>query len=498
MYSRVILLLCQAASRGPFMLIPLVLAGGAGTRLWPLSRAEMPKQFVSFPGREHTLFQETLLRLGDRGAAPIVVCNEQHCFLAAEQLRRADVADARILLEPASRNTAPAAALAALEAMETDSDAVLLVLPSDHVIGQAKSLLAAIGEAEAFAEEGYLMTFGIVPDAPATGYGYMAAGMALKGEARGKPSARSAARKLDRFVEKPDAETAEAYVASGDYHWNSGMFLFKAATFLDELERHAPDIFAACRRARDKIERGGEFCRYSDDAFAACPSLSIDYAVMEHTDRGAVMPLDAGWSDLGAWDAVWKHAERDDRGNSVSGDIIGRDLSGSHIQADSRLVAALGLRDLIVIDTADALLVADRSKAQEVGEIVGELRRRTRAEVEHHRLVRRPWGSFESLAAGPGFQVKHLIVNPGAALSLQSHARRAEHWTVVRGCGVVTCDGREFALGVNESTMIPLGSKHRIRNEGDEPVEIIEVQLGDYLGEDDIVRYEDRYGRLED
>ena len=468
------------------MLIPVVLAGGAGTRLWPLSRAETPKQFVSFPGREHTLFQETVLRLGGLGAAPIVVCNERHRFLAAEQLRRADIAGARILLEPAPRNTAPAAALAALEAMETDPDALLLVLPSDHAIGRPERLLAAVAEAETFAREGYLMTFGIVPDAPATGYGYMAAGETL---------ARSSARKLDRFVEKPDPATAEAYLASGDYLWNSGMFLFGAAAYLAELKRHAPEIYDVCRQAHDGIDRGSDFNPYPDDAFADCRDLSIDHAVMEHTDRGAVVPLDADWSDLGAWDAVWNSAERDDLGNSVSGDVIGRDLRGSHIHAGSRLVAALGLRDLLVIDTADALLVADRARAQEVGEIVRELRRRARSEAERHRLVNRPWGSYESLAAGPGFQVKHLIVNPGAALSLQSHARRAEHWTVVRGRGVVTCDGREFELGVNESTIIPLGSKHRLRNNGAEPVEIIEVQLGDYLGEDDIIRYEDRYGR---
>lgn len=469
------------------MLIPVVLAGGAGTRLWPLSRAALPKQFVAFPGREHTLFQETLLRLGDRASAPVVVCNEQHRFLAAEQLRQADIAGARILLEPAPRNTAPAAALAALEAMETDAGALLLVLPSDHAIGRPERLLAAVAEAERFAKEGYLMTFGIVPDAPATGYGYMAAGETL---------ARSSARKLDRFVEKPDPAAAEAYLASGDYLWNSGMFLFGAGAYLAELERHAPEIYEVCRQAHDGTERGADFSRYPDDAFADCRNLSIDHAVMEHTDGGAVIPLDAGWSDLGAWDAVWNNAERDDRGNSVSGDVIGRDLSGSHIQAGSRLIAALGLRDLLVIDTADALLVADRARAQEVGEIVRELRQRARSEAEHHRLVKRPWGSFESLATGPGFQVKHLMVNPGAALSLQSHARRAEHWTVVRGRGVVTCDDREFALGVNESTEIPLGSKHRLRNDGDEPLEVIEVQLGDYFGEDDIVRYEDRYDRV--
>ncbi len=471
------------------MLIPVVLAGGSGTRLWPLSRAEMPKQFVAFPGREHTLFQETLLRLGERASATVVVCNEQHRFLAAEQLRRAGVAGTRILLEPAMRNTAPAAALAALEAMETDAGALLLVLPSDHAISRPERLLAAVAEAETFARKGYLMAFGIVPDAPATGYGYMAAGEVL---------ARSSARKLDRFVEKPDSATAEAYLASGDYLWNSGMFLFGAATYLTELKRHAPEIYEVCRQAHDGIERGADFSRYPDDAFADCRDLSIDHAVMEHTDGGAVIPLDAGWSDLGAWDAVWNDAERDNKGNSVSGDVIGRDLSGSHIQAGSRLIAALGLRDLLVIDTADALLVADRARAQEVGDIVRELQQRARAEAERHSLVNRPWGSYQSLAAGPGFQVKHLIVNPGAALSLQSHARRAEHWTVVRGRSVVTCDDREFTLGVNESTVIPLGSKHRLRNDGNEPVEIIEVQLGDYLGEDDIVRYEDRYDRVKD
>jgi len=469
------------------MLIPVVLAGGAGTRLWPLSRAALPKQFVAFPGREHTLFQETLLRLGDRAGSPVVVCNEQHRFLAAEQLRQAGIANARILLEPAPRNTAPAAALAALEAMETDAGALLLVLPSDHAIGRPERLLAAVAEAEGFAREGYLMTFGIVPDAPATGYGYMAACETL---------GQSSARKLDRFVEKPDPATAEAYLASGDYLWNSGMFLFGAATYLAELEHHAPGIFEVCRQAHDGIDRGSDFIRYPDGAFADCRSLSIDYAVMEHTGRGAMISLDADWSDLGAWDAVWNNAERDDRGNSVSGDVVGRDLSGSHIQAGSRLIAALGLRDLLVIDTADALLVADRARAQEVGEIVRELQQQARAEAEHHRLVDRPWGSFETLAVGPGFQVKHLVVNPGAALSLQSHARRTEHWTVVRGRGVVICGDREFELGVNESTEIPLGSKHRIRNDGAEPVEIIEVQLGDYLGEDDIVRYEDRYDRV--
>ena len=486
------------------MLIPVVLAGGAGTRLWPLSRAALPKQFIAFPHREHTLFQETLLRLGGGAGAPIVVCNERHRFLAAEQLRQAGIGQARILLEPAPRNTAPAVALAALEAAETDPDAILLVLPSDHAIGRPERLLAAVGEAERFAKDGYLMTFGIVPLAPATGYGYMASTTPLVARERGsKPDSvvhrpqtgRTVPRRLDRFVEKPDAAAAEEYVASGEYHWNSGMFLFKAGTFLSELARHAPEIYEVCRQAHQRLDRGVDFSRYPGNVFAECRSLSVDYAVMEHTDRGAVIPLDADWSDLGAWDAVWSNAERDEQGNSISGNVISRDLGGSLVQAGSRLVAALGLRNLLVIDTADALLVADRSKAQEVGDILRELRQQARSEAEHHRLVKRPWGSYESLAAGPGFQVKHLIVNPGAALSLQSHERRSEHWTVVRGRGAVVRGGREFTLDVNESTMIPLGSKHRLRNDGDKPLEVIEVQLGDYLGEDDIVRYEDDYDR---
>ena len=470
------------------MLIPTVLAGGAGTRLWPLSRAAAPKQFVAFPGREHTLFEETLLRLGARTGKPIVVCNERHRFLVAEQLRQAGVAGARILLEPAPRNTAPAVALAAMESIESDPDALLLVLPSDHLIGRPASLLAAVEAAEAAASEGYLVAFGIVPDAPATGFGYVAAGESLPA---------SAARKIERFVEKPDAATAERYLASGQYLWNSGMFLFRAADYLAELESFAPDIHAACRKTHDSIARGADFCRFDDGAFAGCRAESIDYAVMEHTRRGAVIPLDAAWSDLGAWDAVLKHSPQDEQGNSISGDVICRETEGSLVRGESRLVAALGIKDLIIIDTADALLVAHRGKAQQVGEIVAGLRQESRAEAEHHRRVKRPWGSYESLATGPGFQVKHIVVNPGAALSLQEHQRRAEHWTVVRGSGVVTCDAREFTLGVNESTIIPLGSKHRLRNEGAEPVEFIEVQLGDYLGEDDIIRYEDRYGRVD-
>ena len=485
--SRLILLSSRAVFRVCLMLIPVVLAGGGGTRLWPLSRATLPKQFVAFPGRGHTLFQETLLRLGGRAGLAIVVCNEEHRFLAAEQSRQVGMGDARILLEPAPRNTAPALALAAWEALRADPDAVLLALPSDHFIEQAEVLHAAIDEAESIARKDSLVTFGIVPDAPETGYGYMAAGETLGS---------SKARRLQRFVEKPDSATAEKYLASGNYLWNSGIFLFRARTYLAELERYAGDIHRICRQAHESGEEGEDFRRYDGAVFAECPGKSIDYAVMEHTRRGAVIPLAAGWSDLGAWDALWRHSQQDAAGNVINGDVICHDTSGSHVQAGSRLIAALGLRDLLVIDTADALLVADRASARQVGEIVGELRRSARSEAEQHRLVQRPWGSFECLATGAGFQVKHLLVKPGAALSLQKHERRSEHWTVVRGRAKVTCDEREFELEVNESTMIPLGSKHRLRNSGDEPVEIIEVQLGDYLGEDDIIRYEDQYGRV--
>ncbi len=472
------------------MLIPVVLAGGSGTRLWPLSRASLPKPFVPLPARTRTLFQETLLRLGGRGGAPMVVCNERHRFLVAEQLRQTEIEDARILLEPAQRNTAPAAALAALTAADSNPDAVLLILPSDHLIREPEKLLAALDAAEQPAREGYLVTFGVTPTAPSTGYGYIAAA--------GSPPG-TAVRKLERFVEKPDSATAESLLAAGNHFWNSGMFAFRAEAYLAELERHAPDILAACRETFAAAAPGADFLRFSGAAFAACRSLSIDHAVMEHTDRGAVIPLNAGWSDLGAWDAVWSNARRDERGNAISGDVIDRGLRGSLVHAgSSRLVAAIGLRDLILIDTADALLVAERGRAQEVGQLAAELQREARVETEHHRVVKRPWGSYQSLAVGPGFQVKHIVVDPGAALSLQEHGKRDEHWTVVGGRAVVVRDGEEFELGPGGSTCIPIGCRHRLRNDGGEPAEIIEVQIGEYLGEDDIVRYDDIYGRVED
>jgi len=475
------------------MLIPVVLAGGSGTRLWPLSRAALPKPFVTLPGRERSLFQETLLRLGGIAGAPLVVCNEQHRFLAAEQLRQtgianARIANARILLEPASRNTAAAAALASLAALQTDAKATLLVLASDHLIDQPERLLEAVREAEGFARNGHLATFGVVPDSPATGFGYIAVGK-RPGETR--------ACVIDRFVEKPDLATAEGYLAAGGHLWNSGMSLFRADVFLRELKRYDANIYSACELTSEKASHDADFIRFPSNPFSACPNRSIEHAVMEHTEKGIVVPLvGSGWSDLGTWEAVWRHAPQDEQGNAISGDVVARDVHGCHIDAGSRLIAALGLRDLVIVDTEDALLVAECGESWRVGEIVRELVDAARPEVQDHRLVKRPWGSYQSLFQRPGFQVKHLVVNPGEALSLQKHAHRDEHWTVVRGCGIVTCGEREFALGVNESTVIPRQSKHRLRNDSaDEPVEIIEVQLGGYLGEDDIIRYDDRYGR---
>ena len=470
------------------MLYPVILAGGVGSRLWPLSRAAQPKQFTRFPGQQLSLFQATLKRLEGLPelADPIVVCNAEHRFLVAEQLRQLGLDSARIMLEPVGRNTAPAVAMAALWAQQQDGAAQLLVLPADHAIRETAVFQSAVQSAVALAAGGKLLTFGIVPGSPETGYGYIKRGEQLAGQQ---------AFDVARFVEKPDLETASAYLASGDYFWNSGMFLFRAADFLEELASHAKDIATACRQAFAGLSADEDFLRIPQAEFAACRSDSIDYAVMEKTVRAAVLPLDAGWSDLGAWDALWESAEADEQGNVFSGDVLSCEVENSYIQASSRLVAAVGLKDTVVVETADAVLVADRHQAQLVKKIVEQLQQDSRPETEFHTLVQRPWGSFENLGSGRGYQVKHIIVHPGAALSLQLHHHRAEHWTVLRGRALVRVDDQEYELHGNESIFIPLGSKHRLANDTDEPVEIIEVQIGDYLGEDDIVRFEDRYGR---
>ena len=470
------------------MLIPVILAGGVGSRLWPVSRSLLPKQFIEFPDMQGSLFQSTLSRL--EGVSdledPIVVCNTDHRFLVAEQLRQLGKEHCNILLEPVGRNTAPAAALAALCALQDNVDPLLLVLPADHLIQDETAFLQAIAQALLSAKQGKLVTFGLVPSVPETGYGYIQKGAQLGGE-NGYC--------VEQFVEKPDQETAQAYLDSGNYFWNSGMFLFSASTYLQELKRHAPDIFDSCHQAHASLERGEDFHLIPELIFASCRSDSIDYAVMEKTASAVVVPLEAGWNDLGAWDALWEVRDKDEQGNALSGDVVTFDVKNSYIQSQSRLVAVAGIRNVVVVETADAVLVTDRSKAQSVKKLVQQLQDQQREESALHRLVYRPWGSYESLSSRPGCQVKHIVVNAGASLSLQLHHKRAEHWIVLKGVALVTCDNKEFELRPNESTYIPVGSKHRLTNPSNNPIEIIEVQIGEYLGEDDIVRFEDQYDR---
>jgi mannose-1-phosphate guanylyltransferase/mannose-6-phosphate isomerase len=466
---------------------PVLLSGGSGTRLWPLSREAYPKQFLPLAG-EDTMLQATWRRVAPlSAAAPLVVANEDHRFLVAEQLRVIGAPAARIVLEPVGRNTAPAIAAAALVAMADGSDPLLLVLPSDHVVRDADAFRAAVAEAASAAEAGALVTFGIVPQTPETGFGYI------------QSEAGEGVRRVLRFVEKPDAATAQAYLDDGGYFWNSGMFLFRASRYLEELGRHRPDILSAVRAAcahldHDALSQGGEFLRLDRDAFAASPSESIDYAVMEKTDAAMVLPVDIGWNDVGSWSALWEVSEQDGDGNAHHGDVIAIDSRNSYAYA-RRLVALVGVDDLVVVETDDAVLVAAKDKVQEVKQVVAQLKAGQRSQAALHREVHRPWGSYDSVDAGDGFQVKRIKVKPGAALSLQSHARRAEHWIVVRGTARVTRNNDVFELFANQSTYIPIGAKHRLENPGAEMLELIEVQSGDYLGEDDIVRYEDVYGR---
>jgi mannose-1-phosphate guanylyltransferase/mannose-6-phosphate isomerase len=470
------------------MIIPVVLAGGSGSRLWPLSRQLHPKQFIAFGGvndtDQRTLFQMTLERLREvpELGAPIIVCNEEHRFLVAEQLRQLGITGATIVLEPLGRNTAPAVAMAALIAAPDDR---LLVLPADHVIGKREVLQQAIAQGDELARAQRLVTFGIVADRPETGYGYIQCGAAVNANAYS----------VQRFVEKPALEVAQQYLDSGDYYWNSGMFMFTAETYLKELYRHADHMLQVCRIAHAGLQKDNDFTRIPAGIFATCPSDSIDYAVMEKTAHAAVIPLDAQWSDLGAWNSLWEHADKDADQNVIVGDVNCIDVKNSYIRSGSRLVAAIGVQDVVIVETADAVLVADKNQVQAVKQIVQQLEQSGRSESLNHTLVYRPWGSYQSLALGPGYQVKHICVKPGASLSLQMHHQRAEHWVMIKGMAIVTCGDKQFELNVNESTYIPLGSRHRLQNPGDAWVELIEVQTGDYLAEDDIVRFDDVYGR---
>ena len=460
---------------------PVILSGGSGTRLWPLSRELYPKQLLKLVGN-HTMLQDTVLRLGGlKAGAPVVVCNDSHRFLVAEQLRLLGIKPRAIVLEPVGRNTAPAIALAAFAA---DPDALLLVLPADHVIRDVAAFQAAIALAVPAAQAGRLVTFGIVPGAPETGYGYIR---------RGAPQGSAYA--IAQFVEKPDLARAQQFVDSGEYYWNSGMFLFKASRYLEELTAHAPDIAEAARAAGLAAEPDLDFVRINKAAFELCRSESIDYAVMEKTADAVVVPLDAGWSDVGSWDALHQASSADADGNVFMGDIVAEDSTGCYLHAESRLVTAVGLRDHVVVETKDAIMVAPRDRVQDVKKLVARLKAEGRYEHSLHREVARPWGSYDSIDSGDRFQVKRLTIKPGAVLSLQLHHHRAEHWVVVAGTAQITRGEDVFLLEENQSTYIPLGVKHRVENPGKIPLHIIEVQSGTYLGEDDIVRFEDRYGR---
>lgn len=474
------------------LITPVILSGGSGTRLWPLSRELYPKQLLPLVGT-HTMLQNTVARLRgiDGAGAPLIVANDSHRFMVAEQMRMIGVKPAAIMLEPVGRNTAPAVAVAALHASSRKKDPVLLVLPADHVIKDEASFHAAVAAGEKLAEQGRLITFGIVPTGPETGYGYIKKGKKLGT----KGSTKASAYAVERFVEKPDRATAKNYVSSGDYLWNSGMFMFRASAFLKELRRFAPTMLAACTRAYRTSARDLDFLRLGEEAFAASPGDSIDYAVMEKTSGAAVIPLDAGWSDVGSWSSLWEVHPRDRSGNAIAGDVIAKDMKNSLIHAGSRLVAAIGLKDVVIVETADAVLVAHKDHSQKVKQVVDDLKGGKRDEALLHRRVNRPWGAYECIDSEERFQVKRITVNPGASLSLQKHMHRAEHWVVVRGTARITRGEKVVTLSENESTYIPLGVRHRLENPGKIPLELIEVQSGTYLGEDDIVRFDDKYGR---
>ncbi len=467
------------------MLVPVILSGGAGTRLWPLSRELYPKQLLPLLG-PRTMLQDTVLRLaGLETAAPVVVCNEEHRFLVAEQLRAIDCQPGAIVLEPAGRNTAPAIALAAHAALAADEgDGLLLVLPADHVIRDVAAFRAAVEGAAAAARADHLVSFGVVPRSPETGYGYIRRG-----------SVEGGAFRIAQFVEKPERERAVQFVASGDYYWNSGMFLFRARRYLEELDRYAPDIAAACRAAFAGAVRDLDFTRVDARSFEACRSDSIDYAVMERTADAVVVPLDAGWSDVGSWSALREASDPDADGNVLRGDVMALDTRGSYVYSEDRLVATIGLVDCVVVETKDAVLVAPSNRVQDVKQLVARLKSEGRYEHSLHREVFRPWGSYDSIDSGERFQVKRLVVRPGGVLSLQMHHHRAEHWVVVSGTARITRGEETFLLEENQSTYIPIGVRHRIENPGRIPLHIVEVQSGAYLGEDDIVRFDDRYGR---
>ena len=466
-------------------MIPVVLSGGSGTRLWPLSRGQYPKQFLPLVSG-NTMIQETLLRLdGISGLkAPIAVCNEDHRFMLAEQMREIGVKPAAIILEPVGKNTAPAVAMAALSAKSEDD--ILLILPADHVVGNRPAFHRAVVAARQLAEQDLLVTFGIVATEPETGYGYIKRGDTRHGEAY----------QVAAFVEKPDLQTAQRYLDSGEYFWNSGMFAFKAGCFLRELEKLNPQMLAICRAALQAAKPDLDFVRLDKEIFSTCPSDSIDYAVMEKTDKAVVISLDAEWNDVGSWSALWDVTEKDAAGNAIKGDVLTVDTHNSFIHSTNKLVAVIGVDHLVVVETDDAVMIAAKDRVQDVKEVVDQLKKLKRSEASVHRKVYRPWGHYDLVDSGDRHQTKRIVVKPGAKLSVQKHHHRAEHWVVVKGTAWVDKDGAKVLVTENESIYIPLGVVHSLENPGVIPLEMVEVQSGSYLGEDDIVRYEDQYGRI--
>jgi mannose-1-phosphate guanylyltransferase/mannose-1-phosphate guanylyltransferase/mannose-6-phosphate isomerase len=466
-------------------MVPVILSGGSGTRLWPLSRGQYPKQFLPLVSN-HTMLQETVRRLAGLAGlkAPIAICNEDHRFMMAEQLWEIGIKPSAIILEPVGKNTAPAVAMAALSAMSEED--VLLVLPADHVINNLPAFHLAIAQAAALAGQGFLVTFGVVPNEPETGYGYIKRDAVQLGDAY----------KVASFVEKPDLETAKRYLQSGDYFWNSGMFAFTAGSFLKELEKFNPQMLSVCRQALKAAKVDMDFVRLDKTIFSGCPADSIDYAIMEKTDKAVVIPLDAGWNDVGSWSALWDVTEKDAFGNAVSGDVMTVDTRNSYIFAENKLVTVIGVEDLIVVETKDAVMIAAKDRVQDVKQVVEQLKKMGRSEADSHRKVYRPWGHYDSVDGGERHQTKRIVVKPGAKLSVQKHHHRAEHWVVVKGTAMVTKGDDKILITENESIYIPLGVVHCLENPGVIPLEIVEVQSGSYLGEDDIVRYGDQYGRV--